>query len=137
MSCAGNCHCKKNNIPSDENLSLKDDIWGSDEESISTYADLQRAHANQGYLDGITKAQELGLQDGFDKGFPEGAALGIRVGKILARLHGSPRFNEAQKALNITQVLDKKYFDNQLDLQGSHHELIAQWEKIAETEATS
>ncbi|OBA21232.1 hypothetical protein METBIDRAFT_27045, partial [Metschnikowia bicuspidata var. bicuspidata NRRL YB-4993] len=128
--CTGKCHCKakKSEKTSDKDLQLTDDVWGSDEESISIHADLQRAHVNQGYLDGITKAQELGLQDGFDKGFPTGASLGIRVGKVLATLHGKSQFKEAQGALNITQVLDKKYFDNQLDLHNSQHLLLQRWE---------
>lgn len=105
------------------------DVWGSDDE-VSAYADLQRAHMNQGYLDGLTHAQELGLQAGFDAGFPQGAALGIRVGRVLARLHGTPQFAEAKTALNITQVLEKTYFDSQLDAVGTHR-LVAEWEQKA------
>ncbi|GEQ72670.1 hypothetical protein JCM33374_g6357 [Metschnikowia sp. JCM 33374] len=139
MSCSGECHCKiqAKNDTANETNSMKDDVWGSDEENISAYADLQRAHVNQGYLDGITRAQESGLQDGFDKGFPQGGGLGMRVGKILAKLHGTSRFDEAKQALKITQVLDKKYFDNQLDLQSSQHSLITHWEEIADIETTT
>ncbi|KAM9906603.1 hypothetical protein OXX69_006726 [Metschnikowia pulcherrima] len=131
MSCVGQCHCKGQKENQSEILSMKDEVWGSDDENISTYADLQRAHINQGYLDGITKAQESGLQEGFDQAFPSGAALGIRVGRILAKLHGSVSFSEAQKALNITKVLDKKYFDDQLELKDSQHPLLEKWEKVA------
>lgn len=90
------------------------DVWGSDDEGVSQYADVQRAHIKQGYLDGITKAQEHSLQEGFDAGYPLGASLGMEVGRLLAGSRAS------KDALNITKILDKKYFDDQLDLVEPH-----------------
>lgn len=106
-----------------------DDIWGSDEESISVHADLKRAHHNQGYVDGITRQQEQSLQNGFDEGFPQGAQLGREVGKILAKLHGTSQFPLAKTDLNVTKILDKKYFDEQLDLRTKTHPEIKRYER--------
>lgn len=100
------------------------DIWGSDEENIQVYADLHRAHHNQGYLDGIVNQQEHSLQRGFDAGFPQGALLGREVGKLLANRHGTETFELIKKELNIAKVLDKKYFDDQLDPLGEHALLV-------------
>lgn len=125
MPCTGDCHTKRTKsvtIPADDN------VWGSDEESIIPYADLQRAHASQGYLDGVVQAQELSLQEGFDNGYPKGALLGLRVGRILAKLHGTERFEDAVSALNIKRVLDKEHFDDQLDIKANHN-LITTWEE--------
>lgn len=108
-----------------------DDVWASDDENVSAYADRQRAQVNQGYLDGIANAQELGLQKGFDDGYPEGASLGIRVGSILARLHGTSLFEQARRELSIAKVLDRQYYDDKLDIAGSNHPLVAQWEQKA------
>ncbi|QWU89051.1 hypothetical protein CA3LBN_003374 [Candidozyma haemuli] len=75
MSCTGECKVPKNlKSKKPSHATDDDDIWGSDDD-IDTYADLQRAHVTQGYIDGITQAQEEGLQKGFDEGFPHGAAL--------------------------------------------------------------
>lgn len=124
MVCTGECKAppKPTKLADDD-----DDVWGSDDE-VSAYADLQRAHVNQGYLDGLTHAQEAGLQKGFDAGYPYGAELGLRVGRILARVHGSELFEEAMRALHITKVLDKSYFDGQLDMAGTHR-LVSEWEQ--------
>lgn len=106
-----------------------EDVWGSDEESIAVYADLKRAHGKQGYLDGLVNQQEASLQKGFDSGFPIGADLGRDVGRILARLHGTPAFKEAVEALNVSKILDKKYFDDQLDLAKSNHPIISSYDR--------
>lgn len=94
------------------------------------HAHLKRAHAAQGYLDGITHQQEASLQKGFDNGFPQGADLGRAVGKVLAQLHGTPSFEDAKAQLNVAKVLEKKYFDDQLDLVGTEHPLIGEVSKI-------
>lgn len=128
MSCSGQCKVPKTPIISKPASSLvedQDDVWGSDED-VPVHADLQRAHVTQGYLDGLVQAQEAGLQKGFDDGFPQGAALGIRVGQILASLHGTPHFDTAKKDLNIVKVLDVKYFDENLNQ--TAHELVDRWE---------
>lgn len=131
MSCSGEgvrngqCCQKPTQIVPDVDT---DDIWGSDEENISVHADLKRAHHNQGYVDGITKQQEQSLQNGFDEGFPQGAQLGREAGKILARLHGKSQFPTAKTDLNISKILDKKYFDEQLDLIGKQHPEINRYQ---------
>lgn len=133
MPCSGqgvkNGQCCKNptEIVSDVDT---DDVWGSDEEKISVHADLKRAHHNQGYVDGITKQQEQSLQSGFDEGFPQGAQLGREVGKLLAKLHGTSQFSLAKTDLNVTKILDKKYFDDQLDLVGRVHPEIKRYETV-------
>lgn len=128
MSCTGDSKVPKTLTLSAQRAAATDDddaIWASDDE-IDTYADLHRAHVTQGYIDGITQAQEAGLQKGFDEGFPYGAALGCRVGRILAKLYGTPEFDEAKKELNVSSVLSKDHFDESLNQQG--HFLVERWE---------
>lgn len=126
MSCTGECKVPKNLKRKKSLLSADDDdIWASDDD-IDTYADLQRAHVTQGYIDGITQAKEAGLQKGFDEGFPHGATLGCRVGRILALLHGRPEFDQAKKELNVASVLSKDHFDDSLNQE--HHSLVEKWE---------
>ncbi|SGZ55468.1 CIC11C00000001893 [Sungouiella intermedia] len=136
MPCTGSCRGKPRVEKAEISNEMSDDIWASDDEGVSTYADRRRAQINQGYLDGLTSAQELGLQDGFDEGYPEGAKLGIRVGRILAELFGSTYFEQALKELNITKVLDRKYYNEQLDANEPDHELVAYWEqKVKDTKS--
>ncbi|PVH21787.1 hypothetical protein CXQ85_000778 [Candidozyma haemuli] len=128
MSCTGECKVPKNLTSASKkppHAADDDDIWASDDE-IDTYADLQRAHVTQGYIDGITQAQEAGLQKGFDEGFPHGAALGCRVGRVLALLHGKPEFDQAKKELNVGSVLSKDHFDASLNQDS--HALVEKWE---------
>lgn len=115
-------------------MEITGDVWASDDENVSEYADVQRAHINQGYLDGLTHTQELELQKGFDTAYPEGAALGIRVGRILARLHGSLEFAQAKAELNITKVLDTKHYDLELQMEGAHP-VVLKWERRLEETA--
>lgn len=125
MPCTGEC---KRPAPPRGSSPVSDDgdVWGSDEESIATHADLKRTHMNQGYLDGVTQAQEQGLQQGFDRAYPEGAELGRRVGRILAYFHDSPHREQAVAELNITKVLSKQYFDDSLETLS--HLLVDKWE---------
>lgn len=132
MPCTGECKSKAKPGETADMADLDgDEVWASDEEGVSVYADRQRAQVSQGYLDGITSAQELGLQYGFDKGYPEGANLGIRVGRILATLYGTDQFETAKRELNIIKVLDRKYYDDLLDVKESDHPLVVHWEKEA------
>lgn len=131
MSCNGECKLprdigkpKSKAVKKHEN-SDGDDVWASDED-IPIHADLQRAHVTQGYLDGLVQAQEKGLQEGFDSGYPDGAELGIRVGRILAILHGTPDFITAKSELNIVKVLDKRWFDENLNK--IKCDLVERWE---------
>lgn len=124
MACSGQCKKvrEERKVP-DEDI---EDVWGSDDENISTHADLKRAHVNTGYLDGLTQAQESSLQAGFDAGFPKGADLGKRVGRILALALGSPELAHAKTELNIAKVLDQKFFSDELE--APSHPLIDDWE---------
>lgn len=106
-----------------------DDVWGDDD--VSPHADIQRDHVKRGYVDGLSNAQESGLQLGFDKGYPSGAELGVRVGRILARLQGTEHFDKARQDLHISLVLAKTHFDENLDLKND--ELLARWEHIIDT----
>lgn len=124
MACNGACtkHRERKVQPETDDA----DVWG--DENVSVYADLQRAHVNQGYLDGITHTQELELQKGFDRAYPEGAALGVRVGRILARLQGTDEFARAKSELAIANVLDTKHYDLELKMEGEHP-VVAEWER--------
>lgn len=119
------------------------------------YNDVIRQHRKQGYIDGITAHREDQLQRGFDDAFPKGAELGVEVGKILARLRckqgrkarvGETRggnngdngddnddndddeFKRAINDLSISKVLDRQYFNDELNPLLTH-ELIAKWKK--------
>ncbi|KAL6451404.1 YAE1 Protein YAE1 [Candida maltosa Xu316] len=143
MACQGDCQCKNDGVEnnySSDNGSINDDIWEADNsENIIPNRDIIRAHHKQGYVDGMTHAKEAALQKGFDDAYTEGAKLAISVGKILANLknqstknHDSELFTQAKSELHITKVLQKKYFNDDLELEvGKSHELIAEWEQKA------
>ncbi|KAK7680688.1 hypothetical protein QCA50_016256 [Cerrena zonata] len=90
----GSCGCKQNEPLvglNDTARETDDDVWADDDEAgysmkDQSTADLKRIHTKQGYLDGLTQAQESGLQQGFDEAFPKGAQLGIEVGRLLSRI---------------------------------------------------
>ncbi|CAX40628.1 uncharacterized protein yjr067c homologue, putative [Candida dubliniensis CD36] len=148
MTCQGDCSCKNNEVPTTKSTTGNvedDDIWSDDDSKLILENDIIRSHYKKGYVDGITQSKESSLQQGFDDGYPEGAKLGIQVGKILANLINQcetkdeqlTRFNEAKKELNIVNVLKKSYFDEDLNLKKSnnptgtnesYHELINKWE---------
>lgn len=141
--CNGDCSCvskvdsdvsDKREMKSNETNGI-DDIWGDEdiEELDNSTADIKRMHSKQGYLDGITNAKESSLQDGFDNLFPKGAELGIIVGNILGSLISCDQelFDQAKSELNISQVLHKRYFDEDLELRSaSEHEVIAKWQNV-------
>lgn len=147
MSCNGDCSCKdKSNELNINNLASmnspnNDDIWADDDagetNDIIANKDIIRSHYKQGYVDGVSSAKETSLQQGFDDSYPQGAKLGIEVGQILAHLkklkdddnNDSTNFNQAKQELNITNVLNTKYFDDELNLKKSSHELINKWGK--------
>lgn len=138
-SCAGEIDMERSDKRETENQTDGiDDVWGDDdlEELDNTTADIKRMHTKQGYLDGITNAKESSLQDGFDNLFPKGAGLGIIVGNILGSLISSndqELFEKAKSELNISQVLHKKYFDEELELKSnSEHEVIAKWQNVVQ-----
>ena len=144
--CNGDCSCtsKVDSRVSDKTEMTKnesngiDDIWGDDdiEELDNSTADIKRMHSKQGYLDGITSAKESSLQDGFDDLFPKGAELGIIVGNILGSLisyDDQELFDQAKSELNISQVLHKRYFDEDLELRSTNdHEVIAKWQNVVQ-----
>lgn len=146
MSCNGDCSCKdkSNELNINNSTSMNspnnDDIWADDDDAGDTNdiipnKDIIRSHYKQGYVDGISSGKETALQQGFDDSYPQGAKLGIEVGQILAQLiklkddDDSTNFNQAKQELNITNVLNTKYFDDELNLKKSSHELITKWGK--------
>lgn len=101
-----------------------DDIWADDDEYTSTSGQikhqvgelpkLEREHHNAGYLDGITASKESYLQEGFDSGYPLGAAVGLEVGEILGTLQGlgMPDLERVAKSeLSPEQLFSDKYYD--------------------------
>lgn len=106
----------------------EDDIWL--DADVPMNADIERAHAKQGFLDGISAAQASSLQDGFDSAYPIGASLGVDVGMILARIacmRDDDVLQEASRDLAIANVLHKMYFNKDLDLSSPTHPLIEKW----------
>lgn len=114
----------------DDDLSDQD-IWSNDD-SVNPHADRDRSQYKQGYLDGLSKGKEQSLQIGFDQAFPKGAGLGFTVGSILAKLKCNDEnlFKQAKLELNITKVLNKQHFDNELQL--NQHSIIEKWQKIVD-----
>ncbi|KAG7814279.1 hypothetical protein KL921_000553 [Ogataea angusta] len=136
-----------------------DDIWLSDDEEYKPAASenygsgengpvhvdllfLKRKHAKQGYLDGISKAKEESLQQGFDEGYPIGARIGARIGEILAQMKTLLRvskitakeYDSAFYELNIKKVLQTDYFDSKLDmLDERKHPIIRKWMEFCES----
>lgn len=108
--------------------------------------EIARRHRKQGYVDGLAKHQEENLQKGFDFAYSIGADLGIKVGRLLARACIADGANndlkdksggsgndlgslkECMNALNISKVLDLKYFDDHLNLKDGKHGLIEEWQ---------
>lgn len=112
-----------------DSTSSGDDVWDDDE--FITTGDIKRIHVKQGYLDGLSKAKESSLQDGFDDGYPLGANFAIRVGQILSKLtNDSELFQTAKKELNLTKILQRSYFDENLDLNESDHPVLKKWDQI-------
>lgn len=106
-------------------MEAADEVWG-DAEFVST-GDIERIHVKQGYVDGLSRAKEDSLQRGFDDGYPIGAQYGIRAGQVLARLApDDPRLAEARRELNIANLLQRAYFDANLD--ADNHPVLAKWE---------
>jgi flagellar biosynthesis/type III secretory pathway protein FliH len=104
----------------------------------SDIAALRRIHAKQGYLAGLSSQKEESLQKGFDEGYPVGADLGIQVGKILGCLQilsvhsnlevsnkAKDLLKSAQNELGIKKVLNKRYFDDDMNIET--HPLIIHW----------
>lgn len=130
------------------------DVWAEDESDNDNatntsvdrqqqqlaYKDVIRKHRKQGYVDGITAHREDQLQRGFDDAFPRGAKFGIEVGRILAKLKckqgrkeeeengQNVEFKRAINDLSISKVLDRQYFDEQLEPMPTH-ELIENWKQ--------
>lgn len=124
MACKEGC-CQREAPPKHEDFD--DDIWGDGE--VVANADVMRSHEKQGYLDGITSAQNEGLQNGFDAAYPDGAQLGIRVGRILSACMGDEDLlKKAKEELNIRKVLQSEHFGDDLVLE--RHHLIEKWENI-------
>jgi hypothetical protein len=129
-----------------------EDIWGDSDDEIQSkdqqetpdMAKLRRTHHKQGYLDGITWAKEQHLQKGFDTGYPEGAQLALRVGKIIGTLQclsvvdddktkeAKELLQRAKKELHISKVLSWRYFNEELDLSKDGHALLIDWEKLVD-----
>lgn len=138
MACNGKCGSKRlkvetNAVQKSDDDSGFDDIWGEDDEMLTTNADIKRTHEKQGYLEGLSNAKESSLQGGFDEAFPQGAQLGIAVGKILAIVKSSgdeELFKQAKLELNITKVLDRKFFDDNLELHNDH-EILLKWTEVS------
>ena len=154
-SCLSNqnstCVCKLNPAlaptTTEGNGESNDDVWAMDDDESNhngtedsrklAYNDIIRQHRKQGYVDGITAHREDQLQRGFDDAFPQGAQLGIEVGKILAHLRcqqgredkrgeGGDNFKRAINDLLISKVLDRQYFNNDLEPLPTH-DLIEKW----------
>ncbi|VEU23257.1 DEKNAAC104389 [Brettanomyces naardenensis] len=114
------------------------ETYGSiqDEPNNLSIASLKREHAKQGYLDGLTKARESSLQQGFDDGYPVGSRIGGLVGDLIAQSAvglakqcvTESQHKKTMEELNIRNVLQGKYFDSNLNLDNEkeHPVILAQ-----------
>lgn len=142
---------------------LLEDVWGSDEsDQNAVMSDLNKVrehHSKRGYLDGIVSAKEVNLQEGFNDGFPNGSQLGFHIGQILGNLQFLSSvyadldqqllkdYKLAQHELNISNVLNKKLFNENYDIIVSdddetskdkcnniyQHSLLKKWLNILES----
>lgn len=80
-----------------------DDIWASDSgdentepaldqsnrgDMLSDLPTVRRQHMTDGYREGLAVGKAKVMQKGFDNGYPIGAAIALRVGKVLGCLEG-------------------------------------------------
>ncbi|CCH40995.1 hypothetical protein BN7_532 [Wickerhamomyces ciferrii] len=122
----------------------EDEYYGVKHDGVedSETAALRRQHAKKGYLDGLSTSKEDSLQEGFDKGYPMGAEIGIFVGKMIGQLQiikalenidddikkrANVLLVEARNELTIQKVLNRKYFDDDLNLPNEIHTLLQRW----------
>lgn len=108
---------------------MSDDVWGDGE--VSETVELKRRQHKKGYVDGVSQGQTASLQAGFDAGYPGGADLGTRVGRILALLKAQgdeEQYKQAMKQLGISEVLKSTYFDDDL-VPKDGHLLLKEWEE--------
>ncbi|PRT55036.1 Uncharacterized protein YAE1 [Wickerhamiella sorbophila] len=106
------------------------DVWGDEEPG--QLAKIKRDHTNAGYLDGITRSKEQSLQGGFDEGYPEGAAMGLEVGRIIGYFQGQGLRDIEKKAfdeLSEASLFNSQYYnaDATPNFQGTHP-LIKKWQ---------
>lgn len=129
---------------------LLDDVWGSDSESevltdnnVHLTQDLKKLreqHNKRGYLDGIVSSKETNLQQGFNDGFPTGAELGFKVGKLIGILqilnykYGDKDeqlkqdYKTAIQELRIGNMLSKHVFDTDYQLpEDGKHSILENW----------
>lgn len=147
MQSGNKCEDNDNNEDSDvwisedeDNISNRDDntpsIDRNEEKDNLSIQSLKRKHEKQGYLDGITKARELSLQQGFDEGYPIGSQIGEIVGQLIAKT--CARFEAKKitqedrkrclKELQIENVLQSKYFDDSLSIgDPRNHKVLEYW----------
>lgn len=108
------------------------DVWGDEEPG--ELGKIKRDHTNSGYLDGITVSKEKSLQGGFDEGYPEGATMGLEVGRILGFFQGHGLKDIEAKAyaeLGEASLFTREYFnpDATPKYEGTHP-LIVKWQQI-------
>lgn len=139
------CSKSTSNLSASSILS-SDGVWDSDSDLEPGYTGttnvskdieaLKRVHENRGYLDGITKGGEEGLQNGFDEGYPIGAQLAGIVGELIADVvlrNSLGQINEETKnnalsELKIEKILNSKYFDPNLNITDPrNHPVIRKW----------
>lgn len=126
----GFCGCKSG--PHSQHHTM-DDVFGDDELAprVDPTADITRSHHKQGYVDGLSHNKLTNLQNGFDNGFPKGADLGLHIGAILcaAQAFDSDLYKQAVKELSVANVLNKQYFNDEVELEAVHP-LIEKWETM-------
>lgn len=101
---------------------------------------IENIHKTRGYRDGFSTAKGENLQLGFDEKFPEGSNLGLKVGRILGKLHmldalfgaNNPALNQDYKRamveLQIANILSEKNFDQDLNLIECKLKVIKKWD---------
>lgn len=112
-----------------------DEIWGSDDDKISSQESLKRQHFNNGYRDGITETKENFLQIGFNDGYPHGAEIGQQVGFILGTLQGlglKDLERAATNELSVESIFSKKYWsvDTSKLYDSEVHPLVLKWQTV-------
>ncbi|KAK7515621.1 hypothetical protein IWZ03DRAFT_313553 [Phyllosticta citriasiana] len=57
-------------------------------DEVSDIPRLRSVHVTAGYRDGIAVSKAAHVQEGFDEGFPLGAVMGLRAGRVVGVLEG-------------------------------------------------
>lgn len=102
---------------------MNDDLWDNDKDPSETTF-KEHILKNEGYLAGLTEKKSTSVQIGFDESYQEGAAVGVRVGRLVGILQGLRRHS---LLLELRADLSKNRLFQ--DGESRSRECIESWER--------